>query len=54
MFLLHDFFKARGIRDKVKMRYHYPVDHVHATANVARWAKPEFDLPVSNTRPCST
>lgn len=43
MFLLHDFFKARGIRDKVKLRYHYPVNHVHATANVARWAKPEFE-----------
>ena len=43
MFLLHDFFKARGIRDKVRLRYHYPVNHVHATANVARWAKPEFD-----------
>ena len=43
MFLLHDFFKARGIRDKVTLRYQYPVNHVHATANVARWAKPEFD-----------
>jgi len=43
VFMLHDFFKARGIRDKVKLRYHYPVNHVHATANVARWAKPEFD-----------
>ncbi len=42
-FMLHDFFKARGIRDKVKLRYHYPVNHVHATPNVARWAKPEFD-----------
>jgi len=43
MFMLHDFFKARGIRDKVKLQYNYPVNHVHATANVARWAKPEFD-----------
>jgi sulfide:quinone oxidoreductase len=43
MFMLHDFFKARGIRDKVKLRYHYPVNAVHATANVARWAKPEFE-----------
>jgi len=43
MFMLHDFFKARGIRDKVKLKYNYPVNHVHATANVARWAKPEFD-----------
>lgn len=43
MFLLHDFFKARGIRDKVKLRYNYPVNAVHATANVAKWAKPEFE-----------
>lgn len=43
MFLLHDFFKARGIRDKVRLRYHYPVNAVHATRNVAQWAKPEFD-----------
>lgn len=43
MFLLHDFFKARGLRDKVKLRYHYPVNQVHATPNVARWARPEFD-----------
>jgi sulfide:quinone oxidoreductase len=42
-FMLHDFFKARGLRDKVKLRYNYPVNHVHATANVARWAKPLFD-----------
>jgi sulfide:quinone oxidoreductase len=43
MFLLHDFFKSKGIRDKVRLRYHYPVNQVHATANVARWARPEFD-----------
>ena len=43
IFMLHDFFKLRGIRDKVTLRYNYPVNHVHATANVARWAKPEFD-----------
>lgn len=43
MFMLHDFFKARGIRDKVKLRYNYPTNRVHATANVAKWAKPEFD-----------
>ena len=41
--MLHDYFKARGLRDKVKLRYNYPVNHVHATANVARWAKPLFD-----------
>lgn len=43
MFMMHDFFKARGIRDKVRLRYHYPVNAVHATRNVAQWAKPEFE-----------
>lgn len=43
MFMMHDFFKARGIRDKVRLRYHYPVNAVHATRNVATWAKPEFE-----------
>ncbi|MCL6556532.1 MAG: NAD(P)/FAD-dependent oxidoreductase [Burkholderiales bacterium] len=43
VFMLHDFFKARGIRDKVKLRYHYPINQVHGTRNVAVWAKPEFD-----------
>ena len=43
MFMMHDFFKARGIRDKVRLRYHYPVNAVHATRNVAVWAKPEFE-----------
>ncbi len=43
IFMLHDFFKARGIREKVRLRYQYPTNRVHATANVARWAKPEFD-----------
>jgi sulfide:quinone oxidoreductase len=43
MFLMHDFFKARGMRDKVTLRYNYPINAVHATANVARWAGPEFE-----------
>jgi sulfide:quinone oxidoreductase len=43
IFMMHDFFKARGIRDKVTLRYQYPVNAVHATRNVAHWAKPEFD-----------
>lgn len=43
MFSLHDFFKARGIRDKVQMKYHYPIGRIHTIENVATWAKPEFD-----------
>ena len=43
MFSLHDYFKARGIRDKVTMKYHYPIGRIHTIENVAKWAKPEFD-----------
>ena len=42
-FALHDYFKARGIRDKVHMKYHYPIGRIHTIENVAIWAKPEFD-----------
>lgn len=43
MFSLHDYFKARGIRDKVHLKYHYPINRIHTIENVAKWAKPEFD-----------
>ena len=43
VFSLHDFFKSRGIRDKVKIKYHYPLNRIHTIENVAKWAKPEFD-----------
>lgn len=42
-FSLHDYFKARGIRDKVKIKYHYPIGRIHTIENVAKWAKPEFE-----------
>ncbi len=43
IFLLHDYFKARGIRDKVTIKYHYPIGRIHTIENVAKWAKPEFE-----------
>jgi len=43
VFSLHDYFKARGIRDKIKIKYHYPIGRIHTIQNVATWAKPEFD-----------
>lgn len=43
IFLLHDYFKLRKIRDKVHIKYHYPIGRIHTIANVAKWAKPEFD-----------
>ena len=42
-FALHDYFKARGIRDKVNIKYHYPINRIHSIENVAIWAKPEFE-----------
>ena len=42
-FSLHDYFKDRGIRDKVNIKYHYPINRMHSIENVAKWAKPEFD-----------
>jgi len=42
-FMLHDYFKDRGILDKVKIHYTYPIGRVHSLENVAKWAAPEFD-----------
>ncbi len=42
-FSLHDYFKSRGILDKVHIKYHYPINRIHSIKNVATWAKPEFD-----------
>ena len=41
-FSLHDYFKSRGIRDKVVIKYHYPINRIHSIENVAAWAEPEF------------
>ncbi len=42
-FALHDYFKTRGIRDKVEIKYHYPIGRIHSIENVAKWATPEFE-----------
>ena len=42
-FALNDYFKERGIRDKVEIKYHYPINRIHSIENVAIWAKPQFD-----------
>lgn len=42
VFSLHDYFKSRGIRDKVEIKYHYPINRIHSIENVATWAEPEF------------
>lgn len=42
-FMLHDYFKDRGMQDKVKLHYTYPIGRVHTLENVAKWAAPEMD-----------
>ncbi len=41
--MLDDYFKERGLGDKVKIHYTYPIGRVHTLENVAKWAAPEFD-----------
>ncbi len=43
IFSLHDYLKMRGIREKTHIKYHYPIGRMHTIANVATWAKPEFE-----------
>ena len=42
-FMLHDYFKDRGILDKVKVHYTYPIGRVHTLEPVANWAAPEME-----------
>ncbi|HET7260856.1 MAG TPA: FAD/NAD(P)-binding oxidoreductase [Casimicrobiaceae bacterium] len=42
-FMLYDYFKDRGIADKVKLHYTYPIGRIHSLENVAKWALPEFE-----------
>ncbi len=42
-FMLHDYFKDRGMSDKVQIHYTYPIGRVHSLENVAKWAAPEMD-----------
>ena len=42
-FVLHDYFKDRGILDKVKFQYTYPIDRLHSLAPVGEWAQGEFE-----------
>jgi len=42
-FMLIDYFKQRGIWDKVELHYTYPIGRVHSLEPVANWAAPEFE-----------
>jgi len=42
-FMLDDYFRERGLRDKVQLHYTYPIGRVHSLENVAKWAAPEME-----------
>jgi sulfide:quinone oxidoreductase len=40
---LYDFFKERGLADKVSFHYTYPIGRLHTLEPVGKWAQGEFD-----------
>lgn len=42
IFMADDFYRERGIRDKVKLKYTYPIGRVHSMEVIADWAAQEF------------
>ncbi|MCL6573557.1 MAG: NAD(P)/FAD-dependent oxidoreductase [Bacillus sp. (in: Bacteria)] len=41
--MLDDFFRKRGNRDQVEIKYTYPIGRIHSLQPVADWAFPEFE-----------
>jgi sulfide:quinone oxidoreductase len=42
-FLLYDYFKDRGMLDKVQLHYTYPIGRLHSLEPVGKWMQGEFD-----------
>ncbi len=41
-FMMYEYFRDRGLLDKVSFTYTYPIGRVHSLENVAKWAVGEF------------
>ncbi|MBF0093637.1 MAG: NAD(P)/FAD-dependent oxidoreductase [Alphaproteobacteria bacterium] len=41
--MLHDHFRAKGMGEKVRLIYTYPIGRLHGLEPVANWVKPEYD-----------
>lgn len=41
--MLDDYFRKKGNRDQVEIKYTYPINRIHSLENVAKWALPEFE-----------
>lgn len=48
-FVLHDYFQDKGIADKTKFHYTYPIGRLHSLENVGKWAAGEFAKMGVNT-----
>ncbi len=42
-FTLYDFFRDRGLADKVSIHYTYPIGRLHSLEPVGKWMQGEFD-----------
>ena len=40
LFMLHDYYKRRGMRDRIEMAYTYPFEGIHQKPEVAGFSKP--------------
>jgi len=43
LFMLHDYYKRKGIRDKVELAYTYPFEVIHQKPEVAKFTRPLLD-----------
>jgi sulfide:quinone oxidoreductase len=43
LFMLHDFYKRKGIRDKVELAYTYPFEVIHQRPEIAKFTQPLLD-----------
>ena len=42
-FMLHDYFKQKGMLDKVELYYTYPINRLHSLEPVSNWTYPQFE-----------
>ncbi len=42
-FMLHDYFKQKGMLDNVELYYTYPINRLHSLEPVSNWTYPQFE-----------
>lgn len=41
--MLDDYFRKRGVREQIEIKYTYPIGRIHSLEPVAEWALPQFE-----------